>query len=157
MSEHSSLAGLAPKTPPQKTQKSKYEKTQLQCFFLRFFIVNHLVDYLNLTLNISMHCLNMNKWISKKSIKSRKKIIKKWKTLNPPKKLIKPKKPRWGFFSSLKPWFFPTLKKTHWLKKSAGIKDPNIPIQYNVILIKRKYPNLADEMNRNPTSMVCWL
>ena len=57
-------SGLASKNPTPKKLKSKDEKTHLKCFFfffiLRFFIVNHLVDYLILTLNISLHFKNMN-------------------------------------------------------------------------------------------------
>ena len=51
------LAGLAPKTQP-KNNKNLNMKNPPEMGF--FFIINHLVDYLNLTLNISMHFLNMN-------------------------------------------------------------------------------------------------
>ena len=52
----------------QKTQPkiTNHEKTTWNVFFfvfllvLRFFIVNHLVYYLNLTLNVSKHFWNMN-------------------------------------------------------------------------------------------------
>ena len=56
------IPGLAPKTNPKKIKHEKnHLKGFLVFFFSRIFIVNHLVDYLNLTLNISIHFLNMNK------------------------------------------------------------------------------------------------
>ena len=49
---------LAPKN--SKHEKPRPEMELLWVFFSRFFILNHLVDCLNLTLDISRQVLNIN-------------------------------------------------------------------------------------------------
>ena len=54
------IPGLAPKTNPKKIKHEKNHLKGFLVFFSRIFIVNHLVDYLNLTLNKSMHFQNIS-------------------------------------------------------------------------------------------------
>ena len=52
--------GLAPKNQTQKNPDMK--KKHLKCFFLWFFVVNHQINYLNLTLHINA-LLPYESWI----------------------------------------------------------------------------------------------
>ena len=58
------------KKQPNPNNPSKYLKTStalrvfFYTFFKEFFIINHLVDYANLILNISRHIKNMNPMLS---------------------------------------------------------------------------------------------